>query len=103
MKAHPMVGDSLLAALIAMFDLLLYLARAVGGPSEAPKPAVWYITLPLIFAAVAPIVFRRRFPITAAYVALGVGVAHSLLEIGIASMITGCIALYTLVAYVSRR
>jgi signal transduction histidine kinase len=98
-----MVGDTLLAALIASFDVLLYLARTLGGPEEAPKPAAWYITLPLIVAAVAPIVFRRRYPITAAYVALGVGVAHSLLEIGVASVITGCIALYTLVAYVSRR
>src|SRR5690349_18440915 len=103
MKAHPMVGDTLLAALIAMFDVLIYVARVFGGPEEAPKPAAWYITLPLIVAAVVPIVFRRRYPITAAYVALAVGVVHSLLEIGVASMITGCIALYTLVAYVSRR
>jgi len=97
-----MVGDTLLAALIAVFDLLIYIARVVE-PANQPRPEAWYVTLPLIVGTVAPIVFRRRYPITAAYLALGIGVVHSLLEIGIASTFTGCIALYTLVAYVSRR
>ncbi|GAB1512098.1 sensor histidine kinase [Actinophytocola sp. KF-1] len=103
MKAHPMVGDTLLAAVIAMFDLLIFISRTAVTPSEAPAPEPWYITLPVILGVVAPIVFRRKYPITAAYVTLGFGVAHSMLEIGVASMITTCIALYTLVAYVSRR
>jgi signal transduction histidine kinase len=97
-----MVGDTLLAALIAMFDLLIYVARAVE-PAAQPRPEPWYVTLPLIVGAVAPIVFRRRYPITAAYLALAIGLVHSLLEIGIASVFTGCVALYTLVAYVGRR
>jgi signal transduction histidine kinase len=97
-----MVGDTLLAALIALFDLMLFVVRTVD-PNVEPRPAPWFVTLPLIVGAVAPIVFRRRYPITAAYVALVIGVAHSLAEIGIASMVSSCIALYTLVAYVSRK
>jgi signal transduction histidine kinase len=98
-----MVGDSLLAALIASFDLLLFISRVAVSPEGELEPEPWYITLPLIFGVVAPLAFRRKYPITAAYVMVGVGIAHSVLEIGIASMFTTCIALYTLVAYVSRR
>jgi signal transduction histidine kinase len=97
-----MVGDTLLAALIASFDLLIYISRVLNTEVQ-PRPEPWYVTLPLIVGAVAPIVFRRRYPITAAYLVLAIGVAHSLLEIGIASMITSCVALYTLVAYVGRK
>jgi signal transduction histidine kinase len=102
MKAHPMFGDTLIAALIAGFDLLLFVARVVE-PASNPRPHPWFVTLPLIVGMVAPVVFRRKYPIGAAYLALAVGVVHSLLEIGIGSLVTGCIALYTLVAYVNRR
>jgi len=103
MKAHPMFGDTLLAAVIASFDLLIFVSRAAVDPPDGLQPQPWYITVPVIIGAVAPIVFRRKYPITAAYLTVAIGVAHSLLEIGIAGMITACIALYTLVAYVGRR
>jgi signal transduction histidine kinase len=97
-----MVGDSLLAALIASIDLLIFISRAaIEEPELEPHP--WYVTLPVLVAVVVPIVFRRKYPITAAYLTAGVGIAHTLLEIGVASMFTTCIALYTLVAYVGRR
>ena len=97
-----MVGDSLLAALIASFDLLIFISRSViEEPELAPHP--WYITLPVLFGLVAPMVFRRKYPITVAYLTAGVGIAHTLFEIGVATMFTTCIALYTLVAYVGRR
>ncbi|WP_424231595.1 sensor histidine kinase [Actinophytocola sp.] len=102
MKAHPMVGDTLLAAVIALFDLLIFVSRVAVSPTES-EPRPWYVTLPVIAAVVAPIVFRRRYPITAAYLTLGIGVLHSMLEVGVASMFTACVALYTLVAYVGRR
>ncbi len=98
-----MVGDTLLAVAIAVFDVLIFVSRAVAGPSIEPRPEPWYVTLPVIAGVVAPIVFRRRYPITAAYLTAGMGVVHSLLEIGVASMVTTCVALYTLVAYVGRR
>jgi len=102
MKAHPMVGDTLLAALVAMLDVLIFVARAVN-PVPDPTGRPWFVTLPVIAAVVVPIMFRRKYPITAAYVTAGMGIVHSLMAIGIASMITTCIALYTLVAYVGRR
>jgi signal transduction histidine kinase len=82
--------------------MLLFVVRVVE-PAAEPRPHPWFVTLPLIVGMVAPVVFRRKYPISAAYLALAVGVVHSLLEIGIGSLITGCIALYTLVAYVNRR
>ena len=97
-----MVGDTLLAALIAVFDLLIFVSR-VANPEVEPHPRPWYVTLPVLAAAVLPMVFRRRFPVTVAYLVLGAGIAHSVLEIGVASMITACVSLYTLVAYVSRK
>jgi signal transduction histidine kinase len=102
MKAHPMVGDTLLAALIAVFDLLLFIARVVE-PNVEPRPAPWFVTLPVLVAVVAPIVFRRRHPILAAYLTLAIGIPHALLMIGIGGMVTTCVALYTLVAYGSRK
>jgi signal transduction histidine kinase len=102
MKNHPMVGDSLIAALIAAFDLLLYVVRVVE-PESQPRPHPWFVTLPLIVGVVLPIVFRRRYPVVAAYVAAAIAIPHSLAGIGIGSLVTTCIALYTLVAYVNRR
>jgi signal transduction histidine kinase len=66
-------------------------------------PPSWYIALPLLFVVVAPVAFRRRYPLTAAYLTLAFGVVHVMLEFGISPMITACVALYTLVAYVGRR
>ena len=96
-----MVGDTLLAALIASFDVLIFLARAIEPNNDRPEP--WYVTLPVLAVVVTPIVFRRKYPITAAYVTLGAGIVHSVLELGLASVFTACVALYTLVAYVGRR
>jgi signal transduction histidine kinase len=101
MKAHPMVGDTLLAALIALFDVLIFVSRAAIPAQPVPEP--WFVTLPVIAGVVVPIVFRRKYPLIAAYVTTAVGIGHSLLEIGVASLITICIALYTLFAYVGRR
>jgi signal transduction histidine kinase len=102
MKAHPMVGDSLLAGLLACFDLLIFAAQsAVDNPESQPPP--WYVTIPIIVAVVVPLVFRRRYPVIAAYATLLLGIPHSTLQLGVASLLSSCIALYTLVAYVGRR
>jgi signal transduction histidine kinase len=104
MKAHPMVGDSLLAGLLALIDLLFYVAQlSGGGDANTPHPKPWFVTVPLILGTVTPLVFRRRHPVLAAYLILLVGFPHSILELGIASLAGTCIALYTLVAYVGRR
>lgn len=103
MKAHPMVGDSLLAVLTCLFDLFLFVVRSVAPGPNDPGPPAWYISLPLLVAVVTPIAFRRRYPVAVAYLTMVFGIAHSALGLGTAGLITSCIALYTLVAYVSRR
>jgi signal transduction histidine kinase len=103
MKAHPMVGDTLLAVLIASLDVLIFVSRVASPADSVNPPEPWFVTLPVIAGTVAPIVFRRKYPIAAAYLILVMATVHSVLEIGIASAITTCVALYTLVAYVGRK
>jgi signal transduction histidine kinase len=99
MKARPMVGDSLLAGLLACFDALLFVASA----AENATPAPWYVAMPIVLGVVAPLVYRRKYPVAAAYATLLISIPHTALELGVASLFTTCIALYTLVAYVGRK
>jgi signal transduction histidine kinase len=103
LKAHPMVGDSAIAALLALFDMLLFAARSAAGPNIEPGIRPWYVSLPVIVATVAPLVFRRRNPVWAAYLVLLSSTLHSLLDLGFSGLLAPCIALYTLVTYVGRR
>ena len=100
MRAHPMVGDSLLAALFLFIDLIVYVAQ-VSAPHGSAKP--WWLAIPLNVAMTAPLVFRRKYPQTVAYTVLLVGFAHGTLEIGLGSLTVGAVALYTMVMYVGRR
>ncbi|SNR27304.1 Signal transduction histidine kinase [Haloechinothrix alba] len=95
MRAHPMAGDSAVALLIAVLDIGIYL--------NGPERARWYVTLPVVLATVLPIVFRRRHPVTVAYVVLVTGAVHAALELPLAAIVTSGIAVYTLVVYVGRR
>jgi signal transduction histidine kinase len=103
MKAHPMVGDSLLAGLLAVFDLLIFVTRVQAENNAAPPPQPWFVTVPIILGVVVPLVFRRKYPVLAAYTTLFVGIPHSALELGLSSLFASCIMLYTLVAYVGRK
>ncbi|HET9144316.1 MAG TPA: sensor histidine kinase [Actinophytocola sp.] len=94
-----MVGDSMLAIGFALFDLLIYVARVVSGTSEIDP----WVAVPLIVITVLPLVLRRRRPVLAAYLLLVLGTPHAVFELGVASLATVCIALYTLLAYVGRR
>ena len=102
MKAHPMVGDTLLALLLTLFDLMLLLAQNLAPPN-VPQPTAWYIAIPVILAVVAPVVLRRKRPLWAAYLVVLIAVPHSALALGMAGFAASAIMLYTLVAYVSRK
>jgi signal transduction histidine kinase len=102
MKAHPIFGDSLLAGLLAVIDTLFFVGRSVA-PEPDPTLRPWWITFPLIIGTVAPLVFRRRHPVLVAYLVLLFSIPHSLLNLGVASLVGNCVSLYTLVAYVGRR
>ena len=100
MRAHPMVGDSLLAVLFLAIDLLLFVMQN-ATPHSTAKP--WWLVVPLDIAMTAPLVFRRKYPQTVAYIVLVVGFAHGTLEVGAGSLLAGAVALYTVVIYAGRR
>jgi len=100
MRARPMVGDSVLAALLGLIDLIFYVATTeVGRPGNYP----WYLVIPLDLAMVVPLVFRRKYPLPVAYLVLVVGIPHGLLQLGVSSLVSGMIALYSTVVYARRR
>lgn len=100
LHAHPMVGDSAMAVLIALFDLLLV---TVDGEQRMGPPVPDAVLAVIIVATVAPLVIRRRHPIWFAYLVLAVGAVHAAYELGLAAIATACIAVYTLIVYVNRR
>nr|WP_034275686.1 histidine kinase [Haloechinothrix halophila] len=95
-----MVGDSAMAVLIALFDLLLV---TVDGEQRMGPPAPDAVLAVIIVATVAPLVIRRRHPMWFAYLVLAIGAVHAAYELGLAAVATACIAVYTLIVYVNRR
>jgi len=107
-----MVGDSLLAALLGFVDLLIYVSALPPevSASEEPSPDVglpgtlpWFLVLAIDVAMVAPLAFRRKYPLTVAYTVLVVSIPHSSLQLGFSSALAGMIALYSAVVYAGRR
>ena len=101
MRAHPAVGDGLVALLLALLDGFIY-AAAQFSP-QAPEMPPWFVSIPVNIATVAPLVIRRKYPLVSAYLILCIGAVHAWLELGVTSLITGVIAVYTLVVFTSRR
>lgn len=101
MRAHPTVGDGLIAVLLALLDGFIYTAAQLNP--HAPGMPAWYITIPVDIAMVAPLVIRRKYPLVSSYLILLIGAVHSLLELGATSLITGTMAVYTLVVYTTRK
>jgi signal transduction histidine kinase len=105
MQAHPLVGDSVIAAFLAVFELLSLFSLPQGV-----NPIVfWVVGAGLL----GPLVVRRRSPVLSAYIVCAAGFAQLLTHgsidpshthdaiIRIADVALG-ISLYTLVAYVGR-
>lgn len=100
MRAHPMAGDTVLAVLLGLVDLLLFVADGFAEFAELPP---WYIAVPVNLAMVAPLVFRRKSPLWSAYVVLVIGVVHGTLELGISSVAGLAMSIYSVVVYAGRR
>jgi signal transduction histidine kinase len=107
-----MVGDSLLAALLGFVDLLIYVSSLPPevAASDEPSPDVglpgtlpWFLVFTVDVAMVAPLAFRRKYPLTVAYTVLVVSIPHSALQLGFSSALAGMIALYSAVVYAGRR
>ncbi|MGQ0839566.1 sensor histidine kinase [Actinokineospora sp.] len=99
MKAHPMAGDSAIAALLAAVELLALLAM----PAGVHPVAYWLVDAVLL----VPLVVRRHSPLLCAYLILAGGFGQLFTHTGasilkLADVALG-IALYTLVTYVGRR
>ncbi|HEY3464059.1 MAG TPA: histidine kinase [Amycolatopsis sp.] len=95
-----MAGDSVLAVLLGLFDLLLF---AADGLAELPELPPWYVALPVNIAMVAPLVFRRKSPLWSAYVVLVISIVHATLMLGIASIAGLAMSIYSVVVYAGRR
>jgi signal transduction histidine kinase len=100
MRAHPMVGDSLIAGFLLLIDLaILVLASAEPNTDSGP----WYLALPLDLVVVLPLVFRRKHPVLVAYLVLVLGTPHAALELGLAPVTAGAISVYSVVVYSGRK
>src|SRR3954468_10320460 len=100
MRAHPMAGDTVLAGLLGLFNILLF---APDGLTEIAALPPWYIAVPVDIAMVVPLVFRRRSPLWSAYVVLVISIVHATLELGIASIAGLAMSIYSVVVYAGRR
>jgi signal transduction histidine kinase len=95
-----MVGDCLLAALVGLIDLMIFITSTV---SHVPGVRPWYLSIPLDIALVAPLAYRRRYPLIVAYLVLVIGIPHGVLGLGLSSLIAEMIVLYSAVVYAGRR
>ena len=100
MRAHPMAGDTLLAVLLGMIDMLFFVA---DGFAEIPELPPWYIAVPVNLAMVAPLVFRRKSPLWSAYAVLVISMVHATLMLGIGSVAGLAMSIYSVVVYAGRR
>jgi len=100
MRAHPMAGDTVLAVLLGMIDMLLFVA---DGFAEVPELPPWYVAVPINIAMVAPLVFRRKSPLWSAYAVLVLSVVHGTLMLGVGSVVGLAMSIYSVVVYAGRR
>ncbi|MEU7478560.1 sensor histidine kinase [Lentzea sp. NPDC042327] len=103
MKAHPAFGDSLIAGILALFDLAAGVAGVDRGLSVSAFLAVTLLLL-------GPLPFRRYHPVGSSYLILAGGFlqlfTHGGWETGLPVRMADfamAIALYTLVAYMGRK
>nr|WP_033436365.1 sensor histidine kinase [Saccharothrix sp. NRRL B-16314] len=102
MRAHPAFGDSLMAGLLFVLDMV----ALISDGTRVPGSTLLFVGAMLI----VPVVFRRQYPLGASYVILFGGavqlVTHGDLHTGLPVRLADFalpIALYTVVVYVGRR
>jgi signal transduction histidine kinase len=95
-----MAGDTVLAVLLGLVDMLLFVA---DGFAEVPELPPWYIAVPVNLAMVTPLAFRRKSPLWSAYVVLVISVVHATLMLGIGSVAGLAMSIYSVVVYAGRR
>lgn len=100
MRTHPMVGDSLIAFLLLLMELVVFLHWVNSGGAQWVH---WYVGVSLNIAMTLPLVFRRKYPLWVAYLVLALSIPATLLKLGAGGTLAPLIALYSVAVYVSRR
>lgn len=103
LRSHPIVGDTGIAVLVVLFDVLLIILQRAAPEDTPAKTMNAALAVGVTVLTAAPLVLRRKYPLPVAYAVFFLGLLHASFEFGFASVITGCIALYTLVGYVNRK
>lgn len=101
MRAHPIAGDTLLAVLLGLVDVLFFLSGVLSEGGLKPQP--WFVAIPVDALMVVPLAFRRRSPLWSAYAILLVSIAHTTLQLGISGVFAMAMSLYSIVVYVGRK
>ena len=102
MKSHPAFGDSLIAGILAIFDLGVAIAAVDRGVSFSA-----YLAVTLLM--IGPVPFRRYHPLGTSYLILAGGYLQLFTHGGTGGLpvrmsdFALAIALYTLVAYTNRK
>ncbi|MFI5607646.1 sensor histidine kinase [Amycolatopsis sp. NPDC051903] len=96
-----MAGDTLLAVLLLIIDVLLFVGGTVGTEGAHPPP--WFVSIPVDVAMVAPLVIRRKKPLLAAYLVLLIAIPHAALSLGFSSLAALAMSLYSVLVYSGRK
>ncbi|MDT8910526.1 histidine kinase [Amycolatopsis sp. PS_44_ISF1] len=96
-----MAGDTLLAVLLGLVDVLFFLSGVLSEGGLKPQP--WFVAIPVDALMVVPLAFRRRSPLWSAYAILLVSIAHTTLQLGISGVFAMAMSLYSIVVYVGRK
>ncbi|GAB2739153.1 sensor histidine kinase [Salinifilum aidingensis] len=96
-RSHPLAGDVLLAASVALFALFVWRLYAPSDAESLAQPVNWLLCS-------LPLVVRRWYPLPAAYLVLAGGVVISWMHAPVyVAELSTAIMLYTLVVEVGRR
>jgi signal transduction histidine kinase len=101
MRAHPMAGDTLLAVILGLIDLLFFLGGVLLDGGAQPPP--WFVSIPVDVLMVAPLAFRRKSPLWSAYAVLLISIVHTTLQLGVSGAVAMAMSLYSIVVYVGRK
>ena len=100
LRAHPVAGDSGIALLLLLLDLLPLISR---GPTKLGGSPFWYVVVTCLI--VLPVVARRRATVPAAYVVLAgyaLNIVTQATTARLAVDLVVAIFLYTLVSRLGR-
>jgi hypothetical protein len=94
MREHRFAVDVMIAVGIAAFSLVVHFTQHTVDGYEYRHPTVW--TVPLVFAASVPLIWRRTHAIPVAFAVFGLQALIEILEVNGPSWIPVAFAFYAL-------